>query len=107
MSGPFLFSTLRGAFSRRAAGTGFAGASFRFQQRRNAGTITSTSLKSTVFRPITLVLLIAPLLTGYLGVWQVQRLKWKLALIDEVDHNLAKDPLPLPGKIKFVAKQPA
>lgn len=57
-------------------------------------------MRSTIFRPITMILLIAPLLTGYLGVWQVQRLNWKLALIDEVDHNLAKDPIALPGRVK-------
>lgn len=29
-------------------------------------------------------------------------MKWKLALIDEVDHNLAKDPIALPGRVKWV-----
>lgn len=81
--------------------TGFgAGSGFTFGGSRQASTMVSTSLKSTLFRPITVLLAFAPILTGYLGVWQVQRLKWKLELIDEIDHNLTKAPIVLPPHVK-------
>lgn len=32
-----------------------------------------------------------------LGVWQLQRRVWKLALIDQVEHRLAAAPVPAPG----------
>lgn len=57
-------------------------------------------MRSSLFRPITFVLAFAPILTGYLGFWQVERLKWKVALIEEVDRNLEKEPMALPGTIK-------
>lgn len=80
------------------AGLG-AGAGFTFGSR-HASTVVSTSMRSTLFRPITILLAFAPILCGYLGVWQVQRLKWKLALIDEIDHNLTKAPIALPLHVK-------
>ncbi|KAG7562953.1 hypothetical protein FFLO_01643 [Filobasidium floriforme] len=49
--------------------------------------------------PTTAVLCCVPILTAYLGVWQVQRLKWKLGLIADVDRNLSKDPMVLPNEI--------
>ncbi|TXT08781.1 hypothetical protein VHUM_02909 [Vanrija humicola] len=112
-----IFSALRSALPRRPLGTAqspLAHARFRFggssssngprpNFTRPSSTVTNNSTRSTLLRPITLVLIIAPLLTGYLGVWQVQRLKWKVALIEEVDRNLAKDPIVLPGKINLGA----
>jgi hypothetical protein len=58
--------------------------------------------KSSRFRltPTTVILCCVPLLTGYLGVWQLQRLKWKLGLIEDVDRNLSKEPLILPNEVK-------
>ncbi|KAL1406120.1 surf-like protein [Vanrija albida] len=110
MSRPQSFlSALRSALPRRPLGaspSAFARARAggpSANPTRNSSTVTNNSLRSTLLRPITVVLLIAPLLTGYLGVWQVQRLKWKVALIEEVDRNLAKDPIVLPGKINLGA----
>lgn len=111
MSRPHLFSAFRAAFGPAARSRPLGGSAFahRFgftfgggarQQQRQSSTVVSTSLKSTLFRPITVLLIFAPILTGYLGVWQVQRLKWKLALIDEIDHNLSKDPIVLPPHVK-------
>jgi len=78
---------------------GFTFGGARYASGGSASLYTA-SLKNTLLRPITLVLIFAPILTGYLGVWQVQRLKWKVALIEEVDRNLAKEPMALPGNIK-------
>lgn len=95
------FSTSSGSSSRaRFDSRGFT---WRFGSARHASgdsSVHTASLRSTIFRPITFILILAPLLTGYLGVWQVQRLKWKVALIEEVNQNLAKDPMALPAKIK-------
>lgn len=112
MSRPQFFNAFRSAFSQRTVRSG-AFSPFAFSRPAKAGPfgsrassgVVSTSMRSTLFRPITMILVIAPLLTGYLGVWQVQRLKWKLALIDEVDTNLAKDPIVLPGQVKYVAQE--
>lgn len=34
-----------------------------------------------------------------LGLWQLQRLKWKTALLAQIDENLAAQPIPLPDDI--------
>ena len=43
-----------------------------------------------------------PFFTFALGTWQVQRLKWKVNLIDELEEKLRREPLILPPKIKCV-----
>lgn len=45
---------------------------------------------------------IMPFFTFALGTWQVQRLKWKVNLIDELEEKLRREPLMLPPKIKCV-----
>ena len=50
------------------------------------------------FRPLPGFTIAATILFAFLiglGVWQLQRLQWKLALIDEVNRNLTAEPLPL------------
>ncbi|CDZ98534.1 Mitochondrial protein Surfeit 1/SURF1/SHY1, required for expression of cytochrome oxidase [Phaffia rhodozyma] len=42
------------------------------------------------------VLAAVPLFCAYLGYWQIQRLQWKLELIDELEANLARTPMVLP-----------
>jgi surfeit locus 1 family protein len=91
----FTFGAGAGSSS-SSSSSGFSGARFGAGSRP----LHTASFKNTLLRPITVVLIFAPILTGYLGVWQVQRLKWKVALIEEVDRNLAKEPMALPGKIK-------
>jgi len=44
---------------------------------------------------------IMPIFTFALGTWQLQRLKWKVNLIDELEEKLELPPLSLPSKIKF------
>jgi surfeit locus 1 family protein len=41
-----------------------------------------------------------PVFTFALGTWQLQRLKWKVALIDELEEKLQLEPLSLPGQVK-------
>lgn len=62
----------------------------------------SSSSISILLRPTSLILILVPILTGFLGVWQLKRLRWKLDLIEEVDRNLHKEPMLLPGNIKWV-----
>ena len=46
---------------------------------------------------------IMPVFTFALGTWQLQRLRWKINLIDELEEKLELEPLTLPPKIKFSA----
>ncbi|KAJ9116383.1 hypothetical protein QFC22_004824 [Naganishia vaughanmartiniae] len=59
----------------------------------------TTSSRNFKLTPTTAVLCFVPVLTGVLGLWQLQRLKWKLNLIEEVDTAMAKDPMILPNEI--------
>ncbi|MEE6505320.1 hypothetical protein FKM82_005496 [Ascaphus truei] len=43
-----------------------------------------------------LVLLLIPIATFSLGTWQVQRRKWKLKLIEELEARVTAKPIPLP-----------
>jgi surfeit locus 1 family protein len=42
-----------------------------------------------------------PFFTFGLGTWQLQRLQWKIALIDELEEKLQLEPLSLPKRIKY------
>ncbi|KAI0735020.1 mitochondrial protein required for respiration [Earliella scabrosa] len=44
-----------------------------------------------------------PIFTFGLGTWQVQRLKWKVALIDELEEKLQREPMPLPPYVNLSA----
>ncbi|TBU63797.1 mitochondrial protein required for respiration [Dichomitus squalens] len=46
---------------------------------------------------------IIPIFTFALGTWQVQRLKWKVALIDELEEKLQREPMPLPSYVNLAA----
>ena len=60
----------------------------------------TTSTRNFRLTPTTAVLCFVPVHTGFLGVWQLQRLKWKVQLIEDVDTAMAKDPMILPNDIK-------
>jgi len=45
------------------------------------------------------VLGVIPIFTFWLGTWQVKRLKWKVALIDELEEKLQREPVSLPRRI--------
>lgn len=57
--------------------------------------------KLPIFRRFILGLMIAmPVISFFLGCWQVKRLRWKVALISKSEHLLAEPPLQgLPAKI--------
>ncbi|KAK4699807.1 surfeit locus 1 family protein, partial [Phenoliferia sp. Uapishka_3] len=44
-----------------------------------------------------------PIFTGYLGTWQIQRMNWKLNMIDQLDNKLNQDPVGLPARIDLQA----
>ncbi|RPD82405.1 mitochondrial protein required for respiration [Lentinus tigrinus ALCF2SS1-7] len=44
-----------------------------------------------------------PIFTFGLGTWQVQRLKWKVALIDELEEKLRREAMPLPPHVNTAA----
>lgn len=43
-----------------------------------------------------------PLFTFGLGTWQLQRLQWKLDMIDQLENKLHKEPVRLPARIEYV-----
>ncbi|KAJ2849611.1 surf-like protein [Coemansia brasiliensis] len=47
----------------------------------------------------TLGLFAIPLAAFALGTWQVQRLKWKLALLDDINDRMHRRPIPLPLRV--------
>lgn len=53
--------------------------------------------------PLGLGALLAAALLAALGVWQVERRAWKLALIARVDARLAAEPVPAPGPERWSA----
>lgn len=61
--------------------------------------------KSWYKSPALIVLACVPLLTGFLGYWQIQRLKWKLSLIEELEDKLRREPMRLPSNIKSVSQK--
>jgi surfeit locus 1 family protein len=41
-----------------------------------------------------------PIFTFALGTWQLQRLQWKVNLIDELQEKLEREPISLPRHVK-------
>ncbi|KAI0347753.1 mitochondrial protein required for respiration [Trametopsis cervina] len=57
--------------------------------------------KDSLLSPTMILLGIVPIFTFALGTWQVERLKWKINLIDELQEKLSREPMPLPKKINL------
>lgn len=55
--------------------------------------------------PTMVTLAFMPFFTFALGTWQVDRLKWKVNLIDELEEKLRREPMVLPPQIKYAVKQ--
>ncbi|XP_013417320.1 surfeit locus protein 1 isoform X3 [Lingula anatina] len=47
-------------------------------------------------------LLLAPAIFTYLGFWQIQRLKWKMGIIDMLNERTNSDPIPLPEDLREI-----
>ena len=50
--------------------------------------------------PVTIGLAFCPIITFGLGTWQVQRLRWKVDLIENLEERMSLDAIPLPRKVK-------
>ncbi|KAI8981376.1 SURF1-domain-containing protein [Trametes punicea] len=59
--------------------------------------------REPLFTPFMVLVGTIPIFTFALGTWQVQRLKWKIALIDDLEEKLEREPLPLPPRINLEA----
>ena len=69
-------------------------------------TTSYTAKKDSWHSPTILVLGFIPIFTFALGTWQLQRLQWKINLIDELEEKLERDPIRLPRRIKCVEYTP-
>ncbi|KAF8844101.1 SURF1-domain-containing protein [Paxillus ammoniavirescens] len=63
------------------------------------GTSNYAAKKVSWINPTILVLGFIPIFTFALGTWQLQRLQWKINLIDELEEKLERDPILLPKRI--------
>ena len=57
--------------------------------------------QSRAITPTVIALGVIPIVTFALGTWQVKRLGWKVALIEELEEKLRWPPLPLPEEVKY------
>ncbi|KAK9707717.1 surf-like protein [Basidiobolus ranarum] len=70
---------------------------FKLPQSSNYVTAVS-SRKTNPYKTGFMVML--PITCFFLGTWQVQRLRWKVDLIDEMEARLSKEAVPLPKKMR-------
>lgn len=97
-----MLSSFRAPFFRRSAGS-FLRTGIRGESTAAAPQPLSQKARRYPWLTPTMVLVgIMPFFTFALGTWQVQRLKWKVNLIDELEEKLRREPLVLPPKIKYV-----
>ncbi|KAH8099270.1 SURF1 family-domain-containing protein [Cristinia sonorae] len=95
------------------AHTSWRSASFRSLESSLPRRAQSTSLppkasqyaakKTPMLTPTIVVIGFIPILCFALGTWQVERLKWKVNLIDELEEKLQRDPSTLPSHINLAA----
>ena len=62
--------------------------------------------KDSLLSPFMIIVGIVPIFTFALGTWQVQRLKWKVNLIDELQEKLEREPMLLPRQVKCAPTRP-
>jgi len=97
-----MLSSFRSTFFRRSASL-FRRTGVRSESTTAAPQPLSQKARRYPWLTPTMVLVgIMPFFTFALGTWQVQRLKWKVNLIDELEEKLRREPLMLPPKIKCV-----
>jgi len=72
----------------------------RFQHTEKVVGSPYSAKRYSFLNPTLVTLGLIPVLTFALGTWQVERLKWKVDLIDQLSEKLQRVPIPLPGKVK-------
>ncbi|KAG9286652.1 hypothetical protein G9A89_012202 [Geosiphon pyriformis] len=55
--------------------------------------------KASKLPTLTYLLAVVPVITFLLGTWQVQRLRWKVGLIEDAQERLSKPPIKLPKNL--------
>ncbi|KAJ1771604.1 surf-like protein [Coemansia sp. RSA 487] len=61
--------------------------------------VSEAEWKSRLYSWKTLLMCTVPLVAFGLGTWQVQRLRWKLALLDDVNDRMHRRPIALPLRV--------
>ncbi|KAI9512557.1 mitochondrial protein required for respiration [Russula earlei] len=77
--------------------------SSRFQHTEKGVGSPYSAKRYTFLNPTLITLGLIPVLTFALGTWQVQRLKWKINLIDQLSEKLQREPILLPSKVNLAA----
>ena len=72
----------------------------RFQHADQGAGTPYAAKRYSLLSPTLVTLGLIPVITFALGTWQVQRLKWKVDLIDRLSEKLQQEPIPLPNKVK-------
>jgi surfeit locus 1 family protein len=72
----------------------------RFQHTENGSGSPYHAKRYSLLSPLFVALGLIPVVTFALGTWQVQRLKWKIDLVDQLSEKLQRDPVMLPSKVK-------
>ncbi|KAI0296229.1 SURF1-domain-containing protein [Russula brevipes] len=75
----------------------------RFQHTEKGSGSPYAPKRYSFLSPTFVALGLIPVLTFALGTWQVQRLKWKVDLIDRLSEKLQREPIPLPSKVNLAA----
>jgi hypothetical protein len=88
---------LRSGNSRVSESGGFIFYSPRRQSRRSYYERVGGKVQLT---PTLVAVCCIPIITFALGTWQIQRLQWKLKLIEDMNDKLSRDPMELPKKVK-------
>jgi len=75
----------------------------RFQHTEKGAGPSYYAKQFSAVNPTLVALGLIPVLTFALGTWQVQRLKWKVDLIDQLSEKLQREPIQLPSKVNLAA----
>ncbi|KAH0590988.1 hypothetical protein H2248_001100 [Termitomyces sp. 'cryptogamus'] len=94
--------TLREPRSIPRYGSRYRSLFFRAFQKSDVPTVYKPRRESLI-TPTMLLIGFIPVFTFALGTWQLQRLKWKVNLIDELEEKLQLQPLSLPRRINLSA----
>jgi len=94
-----LLRTARTPYFQRDALSQTRKAQFHHSHRWFSAEQTFKAKQSATLTPTMVLLGIMPIFTFALGTWQIQRLKWKVNLVDELQEKLHRQPIILPDFI--------